>query len=92
MADKQKSKKKEAESESAEGVLATTAKAIGTAAGKVAALAGVKADADAAPQPKAAKPQKLQKSNKPHLPRRLKKAEQKKAAKASAVQHSGANL
>ena len=71
---KPKGKKKPVEPETEEGVLATAAKAIGTAAGKIAALAGV------APSPPKLKIPKLQKKNKSRLPRRQKKARQKAAA------------
>ncbi len=58
------------------GILITAAKAIGTAAGKVASMTGA---AEAAP--KKAKTGKLQARNKQRLPRKAKKA-QKKAAQA----------
>ena len=68
-------KKKEAAETPAESVLITAAKAIGTAAGKVAKLAGVE------PEPrepaKSQKVPKLSKKNKGKLPRREKKAAQK---------------
>jgi hypothetical protein len=58
-----------------EGALVSAAKAIGKAAGKVAALAGAEAPAPA-PKPSG----RLVKKNKPHLPRRMKKAQKKAAA------------
>jgi hypothetical protein len=62
-------------------LLTSTAKAIGAAAGKIAAIAGAE---HAPPEKKqSVKIPKLQKKNKPHLPRRMKKA-QKKAAQAQA--------
>ena len=61
--------------------LTSAAKAIGTAAGKVATLAGAAPDAPAHQQ--RTKVPKLQKKNNPHLPRKMKKA-QKKAAQAQA--------
>lgn len=78
---KPKASKKAKAPEPEEDLLTSAAKAIGTAAGKVATLAGV---AEPAPAPKKSmKPAKLQKKNNPHLPRKLKKA-QKKAAAAKA--------
>jgi hypothetical protein len=68
-------KKKPIEPESEDSVLATAAKAIGSAAGKIASLAGV---AEPAPHKKAKQP-KLQKKNRSRLPRRQKKARQKVA-------------
>ena len=84
MANEKKPKKaaKESGATETEGILETTAKAIGTAAGKIASLAGVE-PAPAPPQTKSMKPEKLQKKNKSRLPRRQKKAE-KKAAMAKA--------
>ena len=83
MANERKPKKTENEPGAKEGVLATTAKAIGAAAGKIAAMAGVAAEpVPAPPRTKSMKPAKLQKKNKARLPRRQKKAE-KKAAMAS---------
>jgi hypothetical protein len=78
---KPKQRKKQVEPEP-EGVLATAAKAIGTAAGKMASLAGV-----AAPTPHtvSVKIPKLQKKDKSRLPRRQKKALQKAAAAKSGV-------
>jgi F420-0:gamma-glutamyl ligase len=66
-------RKKEKENE--DSVLVTAAKAIGSAAGKVASMAG------AAPTPPA-KPKrpKLQAKNKHRLPRKVKKAQKKAAA------------
>lgn len=63
-----------------ENVLVTTAKAIGSAAGKVVSLAGAAA-AGIAPSTKSKKKGKLLKKDKPHLPRRLKKAQKKAAAR-----------
>ena len=64
-----------------EDILTTTAKAIGSAAGKLAALTGA---AEPAPTPRRSHATgKLQKKNKTHLPRLVKKA-QKKAALAKA--------
>jgi hypothetical protein len=60
-------KKKE---EAPEGMLVEAAKAVGTAAGKVAAAVGVTA-------PKRVKVPQLKKKNKSRLPRRQKKALQK---------------
>jgi len=77
------SKKTESkQAEAKDDILTTTAKAIGGAAGKIAALAGI---AEPAPVPqKSSKPAKLQKKNNPHLPRKIKKAQKKAAAKALA--------
>lgn len=82
MADEQKPKgrKKLIEPETEGGILATTARAIGNAAGKVASLAGVAEPAPAPSQTKSTKKPKLQKKNKSRLPRRQKKARQKAAA------------
>jgi hypothetical protein len=60
-----------------ENILVNTAKAIGTAAGKVVSLVG------AAPAGTPVKKRKLPKKNKPHLPRRLKKAQKKAAQRRS---------
>jgi hypothetical protein len=78
-------KKKEAQEEPAEGVLAAAAKKVGKAAGKVAAAVGVtpEAPSEAAappapkPQTKSVKVPKLEKKNKSRLPRKVKKAQQK---------------
>ena len=71
------SKKKEAE----DTALISAAKTLGAAAGKIAALVGV----DAPPrQPSKPKVEKFQKKNKSRLPRREKKALQKKTASLSA--------
>ena len=68
-------KKNETAETPAESVLVTAAKAIGTAAGKVAKLAGVE------PEPRepavSQKVPKLSKKNKTKMPRREKKAAQK---------------
>jgi hypothetical protein len=62
-----------------ENVLVATAKTIGKAAGKIAALAGAKGE-----QPKArAMKGRLSKTNKNRLPRRQKKAQKKKARRAA---------
>jgi hypothetical protein len=61
-----------------ESILVTAAKAIGTAAGKVARLAGAAPEAGAA---KSKKVPKLVKKTKAKLPRKEKKAAQKKASK-----------
>jgi F420-0:gamma-glutamyl ligase len=81
MADEQKPKgrKKRVEPETENNVLVTTAKAIGSAAGKIASLAGVE-PAPARSHAKSAKRPKLQKKNRPRLPRRQKKAQQKGVA------------
>jgi hypothetical protein len=60
-----------------ENILVNTAKAIGTAAGKVVSLVG------AAPAGTPVKKRKLPKKNKPRLPRRLKKAQKKAAQRRS---------
>ncbi len=69
------SKKKETTETSSKGILVTAAKAIGTAAGKVAKLVGVE------PEPPAPavsqKVPKLSKKDKHKLPRREKKAAKK---------------
>jgi hypothetical protein len=63
-----------------ENLLTSTAKAIGSTAGKVATLVGV---AKPAPAHKhSARKAKLAKKNKPHLPRRVKKAQKKSAARS----------
>jgi len=81
MADEKKSKerKKPIEPEKKGGALTTAAKAIGTAAGKVASLTGIDEPAPTPPSTKPKKPPKLQKKNKSRLPRRQKKAQQKAA-------------
>jgi hypothetical protein len=64
-----------------ESGLVTAAKAVGSAAGKIAALVGAKGEAAPAP-PTAAKPRKagkLPKKNRHRLPRREKKAQAKAA-------------
>jgi hypothetical protein len=63
-------------------LLTSTAKAIGTAAGKIASVAG--AEHTPAEHKHSVKIPKLQKKNNPHLPRRLKKAQKKAAALAQA--------
>lgn len=85
MADEQKPKatkkaKKPEAAEAKDDILTSAAKAIGSAAGKIASLAGV---TEAAPPPlnrKSTKPAKLQKKNNPHVPRKVKKAQKKAAA------------
>ena len=70
---------------SSESVLVTAAKEIGAAAGKVAALVGVKGDPPAPEQknaPKNVVVPKLAPKNKARLPRKLKKARQKAEAKS----------
>ncbi|MFN7996478.1 MAG: hypothetical protein U0Q18_22895 [Bryobacteraceae bacterium] len=63
--------------------LVTAAKVIGKAAGKVAAIAGPHAGPESAPAPQSAQrtrgtsTAKLQKKNRPHLPRKIKKAQKK---------------
>jgi hypothetical protein len=89
MADEQKPKerkerKKVTEPATEESILTTTAKAIGTAAGKIASLAGAE-PAPAPPHTMSTKPMKLQKKHKHRLPRWEKKAQQKAAAAQSAV-------
>jgi hypothetical protein len=82
MADEQKPKapKKPAKTKEAapeEGLLTAAAKAIGTAAGKIATATGV---ADAPPKPntpKKVRPAKLQKKINHHVPRKVKKAQKK---------------
>ena len=70
----------EPEKETEGSILASAAKAIGAAAGKIASLAGVVPS-----RPKAKKTPKLQKKNKSRLPRRQKKAQHKVAATKSDV-------
>ena len=67
--------KKQKNEEAEESVAVKAAKVIGSAAGKIASLAG--ATADAPPQPPKEKKGKLPKKNKSRLPRRQKKAMQK---------------
>jgi hypothetical protein len=64
-------------SDAKDDILTAAAKAIGSAAGKIAALAGAEPE-----HRHTDKPRKLQKKNKPHLPRLLKKAQKKAAARA----------
>ena len=90
MADEQKPKerkerKKVTEPATDDGILTTAAKAIGTAAGKIASLAGVTEPAPAPPHTISTKQPKLQKKNKHRLPRWEKKAQQKAAAAKAAV-------
>jgi hypothetical protein len=82
MTDKQEPKgtKKLIEPETKGSILVTTAKAMGTAAGKIASLAGLAEPAPTPSHTKSAKQPKLQKKNKSRLPRRQKKAHQKLAA------------
>ena len=65
-------------------VLVNTAKPIGAAAGKVVSLAGAAADGTPS-SPKSMKKGKLPKTDKPHLPRRLKKAQKLKKAQEKAA-------
>ena len=65
-----------------EGIVVTAAKAIGTAAGKIAAVTG--AALEHLQPAKSTKVGKLQKKNKARLPRRQKKAKQKAAARKQA--------
>ena len=65
------------ESQPTTGILTNTAKALGTAAGKIAALAGASEPAPVLQRTKSAKPEKLAKKHNPHLPRRQKKAAKK---------------
>ena len=66
--------KKQKNEEAEESVAVKAAKVIGSAAGKIASLAGATADA---PRPPKEKKGKLPKKNKSRLPRRQKKAMQK---------------
>jgi hypothetical protein len=68
-------KKPTSPKETEENVLVTAAKAVGTAAGKIAVLAG------ATPKAQSTKVPKLAKKDGKRLPRRQKKARQKAAAK-----------
>ena len=72
---------KKVEQPESEGTLVHAAKALGGAAGKIAAMAGAHADA-ATPARRAASQAKLEKKSKHRLPRKLKKANAKKAASA----------
>ena len=87
MADEKKPKerKKRVEPETQDSSLATAAKIVGAAAGKIASLAGVTEPAPAPPQTKSTKVPKLQKKDKSRLPRRQKKAQQKVTASQSKV-------
>jgi hypothetical protein len=80
MAEKQEKKKKKTEPEAEEGALVSAAKAIGAAAGKVAAMAGAALEPKV-PSPPKVKIPKLQPKNKTRMPRRQKKALQKAAAR-----------
>jgi len=64
---------------SEKNILVNAAKAIGTAAGTIASLAGVTPDEPASA--KTVKKTKLPKKNKSRLPRRQKKAQKKAAAR-----------
>lgn len=82
-------KKKDNTDQPEEGVLTAAAKAVGKAAGKVAALAGAggetpAAEASPAEPKKTTKVPKLAPKNKSRLPRREKKARQKAAARQQA--------
>ena len=80
MAEKQEKKKKKADPEPEEGLLVSAAKAIGSVAGKVAALAGAAAPEAKPPSPPRVKIPKLQPKNKTRMPRKQKKALQKASA------------
>lgn len=76
------SMKKSKAPEAHEDISNDKAKAIDSPAGKIAPVKGV---AEPAPVHRhSTKPAKLQKKNKPHLPRKMKKAQKKAAAKAQA--------
>jgi len=76
-------KKKEEQEQPAEGALATVAKAVGKAAGKVAKMAVAVEAAVAPTPPKKVKVPKLAPKNKSRLPRKQKKALQKQNAAKS---------
>ena len=83
---KPKGRKKPSKTEDTDSALTTAAKAIGAAAGKIAVATGIAEPAQARPQTKSTKPKKLpklQSKNKSRLPRKQKKAMQKKAAAQS---------
>jgi hypothetical protein len=63
-----------------DNLLTSTAKAIGTTAGKLASLAGAAESAPARARRHSEKRAKLAKKNKHRLPRRMKKAQKKAAA------------
>jgi len=65
-----------------DSALIGAAEALGSAIGKVAHLAGVTAEKPATP-PKRPKVAKLASKNKPHLPRKVKKAQKKTTEAAS---------
>ena len=65
-----------------DSALIGAAEAVGSALGKVAHMAGVTADKPATP-PKHPKVAKLASKNKPHLPRKVKKAQKKTSQAAS---------
>jgi hypothetical protein len=75
--------KKDKTEESAEGVLTTAAKKLGSAAGKVTAAVGATPETSSTVAPPVKQPStkvpKLEKKNKNRLPRREKKARQKAA-------------
>jgi len=73
-------RKKQTEEHEQENVVVTAAKAVGDAAGKIAALAGATPER---PQTPSAKKGKLQKKNGSRLPRRQKKAQQKLASQSA---------
>jgi len=79
-----KERKKAAEPATEDSLMTTAAKAIGTAAGKIASMAGAE-PAPARPHTVSMKPPKLQKKHKHRLPRWEKKAAQKAAAARVAV-------
>ncbi len=70
------------EAPESESILVTAAKSLGAAAGKVAALAGVKAETP--PKPSKVKIPKLASKNKSRLPRKQKKALKKAGNTAAA--------
>lgn len=65
-----------------DNLLTSTAKAIGTTAGKIASLTGVAGEVPAPAQKHSAKKAHLAKKNKHRLPRRMKKAQKKAGAQA----------
>ena len=67
---------------SKDDLLVNAAKALGTAAGRVASMAGAAPNGTPSPA-KSVKKGKLPKKDQPHLPRRLKKAQKKAAALSS---------
>jgi hypothetical protein len=63
-------------------LLTSTAKTIGATAGKIATMAGLAEHPAAPAHAHSAKTAKLQKKNKTHLPRRMKKAQKKATTQA----------